>query len=81
MKYWIQRQAPAGNFVDHLGVSDLGYALEMLAAYRKSGVAIDAVYQLVQRNDVVIDGMVKSENGERMARLEGSSSPLGVDGS
>ncbi len=52
-KYWIQTQAPAGNWVDHLGTDKRTDAEKYLREYQKDA-RDDKRYRLILRRDVVL---------------------------
>lgn len=51
MKYWVQTKAPAGNWVDSIGVSDETMAVEYAIAFQEKN---REPVRVVERTDVEI---------------------------
>lgn len=49
-RYWVQVQAPAGNWIDYLGVDDL----EKARSYAEGRKEKQEAARVVERKDVVV---------------------------
>lgn len=50
MRYWVQTQAPAGNWVDNMGTARRAKAIEMAVYLQSKGETV----RVVERVDTVV---------------------------